>query len=422
MTAFTPNITIYTLPPNTAHTDPKTEVTDWVDYRINISRGSSDYITPPYPGQTTVTLLFDENVIPDIEIGSWLEIHVDSSTYLDPPVIHSGNVVDRSSQYRAYGLEGFVLEWSFTLSSGISILQNTSYNLDTYRLDITGFLLNDIIEASARQMWSQVNPLTSWANYGPETWAAVDDSAISQIPALTYNSAAGFGAPTQSLDVGTRNSWDDMVTLVYGMYGWISETPLGDLYVELPVTARTPATFDITQNMIRPDIMGGDRINEIRNQMTITVYGGTSKTYYDSDSVSLYNERSGSLTTYLNGTPAADTVSGNILNALAYPLLSTEKVSVDLLNPNIGDTLRDRILYDPLAMRTNVEAPLPMGGTQPYLVVGINFDISKDSFIADLTLWPLARTYVAQNWLQIPYSYTWTSYGAAYPTQQWQDL
>lgn len=422
MTDFTPNITIYALPPNTAHTATKTEVTDWVDYRISISRGSPDYITPPYPGQTTVTLLFSEDVIPNIQIGSWLEIHVDSATYLDPPVIHSGNVTDRSSRYRAHGIEGFVLEWSYTLSSMISILQNTSYYLDTYRLDITGFLLNDIIEASGKQMWNQVNPLTSWENYGPETWATVDDSAISQIPALTYNSAAGFGAPTQSLDVGTRNSWDDIVTLVYGMYGWISENPLGDLFVELPYTAYGPATFDITQDMIRPDIVGGDRINEIRNQLNITIYGGSQKSYYDSDSISLYNERSGSLTTYLNGTPAADTLAGNMLNALAFPILSTERISLDLLNPNITDEIRNRILYNPLAMRTNVQAPLPMGGTLPYLVVGIDFNISKDSFIADLTLWPLVKTEVAQNWLQIPYSYTWTSYGVAYPTQQWQDL
>ena len=187
LTAFTPAITIYSLPPNTAHSATKTEITDWIDYSISISRGSSEYIQPPYPGQTEISLLFDVNVIPDIELGSWLEVHVDSPTWLDPTIIYAGNVTNRTSAYRAYGLAGFVLEWRFTLTSGISILQNTSwYNPTTFTGD-SNECLTKVFDRLNRVMWNEINASLTWENYGPETWEEVDQAADAQTPDLSPN-------------------------------------------------------------------------------------------------------------------------------------------------------------------------------------------------------------------------------------------
>ena len=109
MTDFTPEIRVMTLPPNTDHGNTMTEVTAMVDYNINISRGTSEYINAPYPAQTTLTLLFDEDVIPDIELGSWVQIECRNSIGAWA-VLQAGNVTNRTSQYRSYGLLGFVLE------------------------------------------------------------------------------------------------------------------------------------------------------------------------------------------------------------------------------------------------------------------------------------------------------------------------
>ena len=417
MTAFTPAITIYSLPPNTAHSATKTEVTDWIDYSISISRGSSEYIQPPYPGQTEISLLFDVNVIPDIELGSWLEIHVDSPTWGDPPIIYAGNVTNRTSAYRAYGLAGFVLEWRFTLTSGISILQNTSwYNPTTFTGD-SNECLTKVFDRLNRVMWNEINASLTWENYGPETWEEVDQAADAQTPDLSPN----FDTTSQTLTSGYRNVWEDYVNLVYGVYGWIFEAPDNTIEVDF-LTFPSPSELTLTQDMLNTDIMGGDRFNQLRNQITITEYNGTESTYYDNISSNLYNERAGTLQTYMNATLDAANVGQKILNGMAYPLLSTEQVSLNLLNPIFTDAERDILLYTTLGRRITVEAPLPMGGTLDYLTIGCQFEITKDAFLLSLTLAPYTQAYSSINWEQVPYNYTWTSYGVAYPTQIWSDL
>ena len=178
MTAFTPNIKIYSIPPNTSHDATRTEITDWVDYSISATRGTSEYISAPYPAQTTVTLLFPENVIPDIELGSWLEIGVYTASTGTWSTIHSGNVTGRSSSYRAYGLEGFVLEWQFSLASGISILQNTVWYNESNFTDTTEECINKVYLETGHILWNQVNSSTTWAAYPPIAWDSIDDKRL----------------------------------------------------------------------------------------------------------------------------------------------------------------------------------------------------------------------------------------------------
>jgi hypothetical protein len=417
MTAWTPDIKIFALPPNTDHLDPSTEITDWVDYSISASRGSSEYISAPYPAATVVTLLFPENVIPDIELGSWLEIGVYTASVGTWATIHSGNVTSRTSAYRAYALDGFVLEWQFTLTSGISILQNTTWYNESTFTDTTDECLLKVYQETGRFMWNAINNNTTWENYGPLPWDSVDDSVIYTLPGL-------FGSgddSTQTLTPGYRNVWDDMVTLVYGVNGWMWEDATGTINVDCGVFP-LGSEITITQDMISPDIRGGDGVEKLRNKVTITEFDGLQSAYYDDNSIAIYNERSGELNTYLTERLEAANIGQKILNGLAFPLLATEQISLNLLNPIFTDEQRDLLLYQTLGQKVLVEAPIPMGGTQYYQTIGCQFEITKDAFILDLTLAPYSQQYNSQNWEQIPYNYTWTGYGVDFPTQKWSDL
>ena len=417
MTDFTPAIKILTLPPNASHTDPRTEITSWVDYNINASRGTTEFINPPYPAQSEITLLFDDNVIPDVELGTWMEVAVYSAVTLDYEVMHSGYVTNRTSRYRAYGLEGFVLEWSFSITSAISVLQNTEYyEPDTYTLG-TSDLLNDVITYSQSTMWNQVNANTTWANYGPTSWANVDALKSSIFPDIIYSAET----TDQKLYQGYRNTWDDITTLIYGLYGYIWEEPNGDIHLEYN-DAPLSSTLTLTQDMMSTDIVGGDRFDTLRNQVTIVKENNTELVYFQDESVGLFGPRTGTLTTYLFETLDAADVGQKILNSLAYPILSTEQISVNLLNPVFTDAEREILLFSPIGRRVTVEAPAPMGGTLDYLVIGLEYQINKNAFILDLTLAPYSQVYNTINWDQVPYNYTWTSYGVAFPTQKWQDL
>jgi hypothetical protein len=416
MTDFTPAIRVMVLPPNTDHTATKTEITSWVDYNINISRGTSEYINPPYPAQCTLSLLFDENVIPDIELGSWVEIQIQDSASAWQ-VLQAGNVTDRSSSYRSYGLLGFVLEWQFAITSPISLLQNNNYYLDELQDGLTWGLLGYIIDASTAFNWFALNQNLTWANYGPGTWADVNALREVDFPVINYD----VDDIAQQLPAGTGNTWNDIVKLVYGVFGYIIEKPDGELdvyYASAPLTNELTLTADV----LSPDLNGGERFDTMRNIVTIDKYDNTSLTYYESESVSLYGDRTGTLDTYLTTDAEIDLIGQKILNSMAYPLLSTEQVGMNLLNPAFTNAQRDLLLTDPLGKLITVQSPLPMGGTQEYLTIGLNYSINKDSFNLDLTLAPYSMAWPSINWDQVPYNYTWTSYGVAFPTQKWQDL
>jgi hypothetical protein len=83
---------------------------------------------------------------------------------------------------------------------------------------------------------------------------------------------------------------------------------------------------------------------------------------------------------------------------------------------------RSALVYGPLGLRVTVEAPEAMGGTQDYLTIGCNYTINRNEYLLDLTLVPYLQVYNTPNWNQIDYSYTWTTYGTAFPTQEWIDL
>jgi hypothetical protein len=416
MTDFTPAIRVMVLPPNTDHTATKTEVTSWIDYNINISRGTYEYISAPYPAQCTLSLLFDENVVPDIELGSWVEIQIQDSASAWQ-ILQAGNVTDRSSSYRSYGLLGFVLEWQFAITSTISLLQNMNYYNDEVVSSLTWNCLNRIVDEATALNWFALSQNLTWADYGPGTWAGVDSLRQVDFPTLVYDNNE-YG---QELPAGTQNVWSDIVTLVYGLFGYIIEKPDGDLYLNF---ADAPLTNELTltTEMLSPDLVGGEKFDTMRNIVTINKYDNTLLTYYDSESTSLYGDRVGSLDTYLIDTAEANLIGQKILNSMAFPLLSTEQVSMNLLNPVFTNAERDLLLTDPLGKLITVQAPTPMGGTQEYLTIGLNYSINKDSFILDLTLAPYSMAWPSINWDQVPYNYTWTSYGVTYPTQKWQDL
>jgi hypothetical protein len=225
----------------------------------------------------------------------------------------------------------------------------------------------------------------------------------------------------QQLASGTRNVWDDVTTLYYGIYGYIIESPDGTLTL---YETQTELTNSLTLNAdtLSPSIIGNDRLDKMRNIITLTTFDGTVKTYYDSDSINLYGDRAGSLDTLVTDVADIANIGAKILNGLSYPLLSTEQIEVNLLNPVFTNAQRDLLLSQPLGQRITVEAPAPMGNTLDYLTIGVNYNINKNAFIMDITLVPYSTVLVSPNWDQIPYNYTWTSYGVAFPTQEWQDL
>ena len=390
-------------------------VTGIVDYSLNIQGGSEDYINPPMPGSTSISLTFDENVIPPIQIGNVMWIQDTSANGLG--YIFIGKVVSRTSRYSAWGTAGFLLTWTYELAGFISDLQKMQwYNPTTYT-GTTDQCLDLVFANAGLSTWSQVSYSLTWANVSPDiTWATWDQQ---DYVGANMISRYGSNSQSQTLAAGWRNVWDDLVTLTYGVWGNINEN-LGSA-VSCSLEVPSPITTVVYNNYLMVDIEGVDSTPSIRNDVTITKYDGTTVEYREQNSVRDYGPQPGNLTTFINNTSDANTTGAKIVNGLGYPSFGLNRYGINLYNPNIP--LPDLIYYYITGfIPVTIDAPSPMGGLQDYLTVGYRLNANKNAWIIENNVVPLSVAVNSINWEQVPASYTWTSYGTAYPTQKWSDL
>ena len=408
MSGYSPDITVnyYRYLGDTA-----TEITNYVEYDFSVNGGSSDFINAPLPSNSSIKLFFTDETIPAIQVGYWIEI-VDNTLGVTWAF---GQVTSRSSRYAAWGTAGYIVEWSYEFVGFISLLQKMSwYNPSTYTGD-TSDCLSLIFSYAGLATWSQVTPTQTWAQVDPTTvW--VDYDGYNR--ASSYMTVDGSNFQSQTLAAGWRNVWDDLVTLVYGVWGTINET--NTAVVMTLDWAKSPSP--ISQNQIMVDVEATDNLPSLRNHVTITKYDNTSVEYRDQESIRQYGELPGSLTTFINNTSDANTTGAKIINGLSWPLFGISNVRFNLYNPNLTNTDIQALSGIPQGGVLSIAAPTPMGGTQDYAAVGYSLSANKNAWIYNINLVPYSVAINSINWNQVDPSYTWTSYGTAYPTQKWSDL
>ena len=407
MTAFEPTLKLYV---GDVQTGVFTQVTGIIDYNFSVNAGSNDYINPPNPGNCSITLLFDDTTVPPIAIGQYLYIYDSSNTW----TIFRGRVTTRSAEYRNWGTAGYLMAWTFEFVGAISDLQKmTWYNPSVYTGTTTQCI--DLIRTTGgRSTWEQANPSLTWENAGEYSWASWDGYT----PDL-YIHGDYTNVQSQTLAAGYRNVWDDLVTLTYGVWGFIQERSGSEVLI---TTVAPPVNQTINQNQLMVDLVATDSTPNMRNDVTITKYDTTSIDYRDQQSVYQYGSQPGTLATYINNDSDALTTAAKIINGLAYPSFGLDRASVNGYNPNVsGANLKT--WANSTGSAWTVDAPNPFSnGTNEFIPVGYAISASKNAWIFDYYLVPLSVAVNSINWEQVPPSYTWTSYGTAYPTQKWSDL
>ena len=408
MTAFNPTPKLYV---GDVQTGVFTEVTGIIDYSFSINAGSNDYINPPNPGNGSVTLLFDDATIPSIKIGQYLQIKDTSNTWL----IFQGRVTARSAEYRNWGTAGYLMAWTFEYTGVISDLQKmTWYNPSTYTGTTTQCI--DLIRSlGGRSTWSQVNPSLTWANANQDaSWAVWDGYTPDYYIYGDYTNTQ-----SQTLAAGYRNVWDDLVTLTYGVWGYIYEL---SGYLLAITTVAPPLNLTINQNQLMVDLVAMDATASMRNDVTITKYDTTSIEYRDQQSIYDYGSQPGTLATFINNDSDALTTAAKVVNGLSYPIFTIDRASVNGYNPNVSGA-NIKTWFTSYGQGLNCTAPDPLnGGCSRFIPVGYSINASKNAWIFDFNLVPYSVAVNSINWEQVPASYTWTSYGTAYPTQKWSDL
>lgn len=409
MTAFEPSVSVYYDSPINGTAGVLDGI---VDYSINLDVGSNDYFNEPNPGTCTVTTYFDSDVVPSIGIGDYIQIFENQTA----TQIFKGRVINRTSSYASWGTAGFLLSWTYELVGGISDLQKSNWYNPTSFTGTTNQCFSRIMSYAGYQIWSQVNPATTWAQVEPTTtWANYDGIN----PINNWVSQQGSNSQVQTLTAGWRNVWTDLFTLFNGTWGYIVENAGSTVYC----ISTQSGTGNIALNQMMTTVTGRDNVTGIRNDVTVVQQNGTTNEYIEPVSRRQYGCQPGTINTYLDSTAEAQTTGAKILNGLAFPYFGISEVEINLYNPNVTSANAGAFLsYYGLADALIVEAPLPMGGTQKYLPVGMNLDISKNAWIVKYNLIPYTVAVNSINWKQVDPSYTWSSYGVAFPTQKWSDL
>lgn len=392
--------------------------TGFVDYNINFQRGQSGPYEAPQPGSGSVTLLFMDTPAVPVEIGSKIEIRLidTGSTY---QTANTGWVTDINLSAMAYGAAGSVWALSIAFVGLLAKLQNQTYDLTadlitTYSSTAIGTL---IATANSTQ-WNQLNPASTWADIDAAlTWNTFDDTQA--VPYATYGGGGAVRIPAAT----GRDLWGDLVKLIQGSHTKVTETPDGYIYTysDIPKGASTtiPAAALLT------DVEASNTITTMRNRVTVTDYLDAVAAY-DSDDVSVYNYgvQDGSLATFLSNPGDAATIAAYIVNGLSDATMAITRFSIELTNPAISDA--DRLnywYYFSLVGQQWTLSGLPAAlGAMAVYTLGFSMNLTKSGCLVTFDCCPESAFYSSITWNQVPRSYTWTSYGTAYPTQKWSDL
>lgn len=389
--------------------------TGYVDYSINFTRGQTDPYGPPQPGTGSLTLLFLD--VPSIPINIGTEVEIWLAGTAGQVVANVGYVSDMSLAPMAYGASGSVWALSVSFTGVMSRMLNQTYNVATDTTSTSKAAVETLLAAVNTSTWAELNASSIWSDIDPTlTWATFDTPAISTF----VHTNAG---PSVTIQAGNRDVWNDYCELIVGSHGLGYESNDGIVKTYLALTRSVATT--IPGSYVLTDVAASNTISTMRNRVTVNDYLGAALAYASDDtSVYDYGIQDGTIDTFLNTALDGSNLAAYIVGGLSDPTMAITSFSIELLNPNLVDADRQTMWTN--GARTgwawNITGLPSALGTADLLVMSYSMNITRNSCTATWATIPYSQFYSSNTWNQVPNSYTWTSYGTAYPTQKWSDL
>lgn len=407
MTAYTPDVDLYI---------NGIIYSGMVDYAFTIQSGQPDLMGVPQPGVINGSLIGEwDNAFP-LTIGD--QVKITDSTL---GTLGFGVVTDLSVSAQS-GVLGDVTRCDFTAMGALNYLVGATWYCNGYTDISTYYVLLDLMEQAGSQSWEEVDPNLTWDDIDPSltwNWYNYTNNALLNGYSVAGN-ATGYKV---TIPAGYRNVLEDLTTLVLGSHSLMWEGKDGQIFIKVAPTG-TSASETLADTVIGRDLYTSTSKSDIRNSITIG-WTGTERIFTDATSIYTYGEAETTLTTYLNTSGDVDTIGSYLLDGYSYPQNALTQIPLDLTNPSMGATLRQRLIdyMEPATFEwTTSGVPAAFGSDRTYLVSGYSRTVSKGQFQQTLNVVPKENFYTSILWTQVSPSYTWTSYGTAYPSQAWSDL
>ena len=386
------------------------EYTDVILSTLSINSGRTDINVQPIAGYCSIDILNTDQSAITVEINDGLTIEIKDSTGTYVPIF-GGAVSDVAIEVARSGSTGYTQVTRVVALGALARLPKAT-TLGVLSHDFDGDQIYTILSALLLGTWNDVPAAVQWDTYDPTTdWNGAENNGLGEI-----DTPGNFELYQRS------SSLTDVYSLVSGLassgLGYLYEDSSGRIsYADSDHRTTYLATYGYTllsaNEAQAVGIKLATRAGDIKNDVVLT-YGnnyGSEVTALDATSIATYGTLKAIVNTTVRGAVDAQDQADRYIELRAYPQAKLDRVTYQLVNPEISDATRDAMISIFMGLPVQIDdLPPNMNDSQfQGFVEGWTFSASFNTLTISVNVSPLPFSIVAMKWIDVSASETWNT-------------
>jgi len=377
---------------------------------LSINSGRTDINVQPIAGYCSIDILNVDQSAITVEINDGLTIEVKDSTGTYVPIF-GGAVSDVAIEVARSGSTGYTQVTRVVALGALARLPKAT-TLGVLSHDFDGDQIYTILSALLLGTWNDVPAAVQWDTYDPTTdWNGAENNGLGEI-----DTPGNFELYQRS------SSLTDVYSLVAGLassgLGYLYEDSSGRIsYADsdhrttyLAAEGYTLLSANEAQAI---GIKLSTRAGDIKNDVVLT-YGnnyGSEVSSSDATSITTYGTLKAIVNTTVRGAVDAQDQADRYIELRAYPQAKLDRVTYQLVNPEISDATRDAMISIFMGLPVQIDdLPPNMNDSQfQGFVEGWTFSASFNTLTISVNVSPLPFSIVAMKWDDVSIAETWNT-------------
>ena len=386
------------------------EYTGVVLSNLTINSGRTDINVQPIAGYCSIDILNTDQSAITVAINDGLTIEVKDSTATYVPIF-GGAVSDIAVEVARSGSTGYTQLTRVTALGALARLPKAT-TLGVLSHDFDGDQIYTILSALLLGTWNDVPAAVTWDTYDPTTdWNGAENNGLGEI-----DTPGNFELYQRS------SSLTDVYSLVAGLassgLGYLYEDSSGRIsYADsdhrTTYLAAEGYTLLSANEAQAVGIKLATRAGDIKNDVVLT-YGnnyGSEVSSSDAVSIATYGTLKAIVNTTVRGAVDAQDQADRYIELRAYPQAKLDRVTYQLVNPEISDATRDAMISIFMGLPVQIDdLPPNMNDSQfQGFVEGWTFSASFNTLTVSVNISPLPFSIVAMKWDDVSIAETWNT-------------
>ena len=386
------------------------EYTEVVLSNLTINSGRTDINVQPIAGYCSIDILNTDQSAITVEINDGLTIEVKDSTATYVPIF-GGAVSDVAIEVARSGSTGYTQLTRVTALGALARLPKAT-TLGVLSHDFDGDQIYTILSALLLGTWNDVPAAVTWDTYDPTTdWNGAENNGLGEI-----DTPGNFELYQRS------SSLTDVYSLVAGLassgLGYLYEDSSGRIsYADsdhrTTYLAAEGYTLLSANEAQAVGIKLATRAGDIKNDVVLT-YGnnyGSEVSSSDAVSIETYGTLKAIVNTTVRGAVDAQDQADRYIELRAYPQAKLDRVTYQLVNPEISDATRDAMISIFMGLPVQIDdlPPNMNDGQFQGFVEGWTFSASFNTLTISVNVSPLPFSIVAMKWIDVSSAESWNT-------------